>query len=208
MCWNCVNHEIPWVKSAWYRTHDNSHAYACVWYPALDMSGAVVLWYCKGCHGVAIVNVEGNTLWEWVNMGQNNYPGFISEEREWYLLQTLNSVACRFSEFQATPPQGHPSLPSARELFLVVWISRVAEIFQIVIYEITFETHFKLVILLHALNENLTNEDLNTRIDKRKNRWNIHVISCGTLTSRAKPSSNILHPYCLCSFRIFDESHS
>jgi hypothetical protein len=34
----------------------------------------------------------GNTLEEWVIFVHNNFPGIVSEEQEWYLLQRLNSL--------------------------------------------------------------------------------------------------------------------
>jgi hypothetical protein len=83
----------------------------------------------------------------------------------------------------------------------------VAETFKSVIDEMTFATDFKLINLLHAENVNLTHEDLNTSLDEPENRWNIHLVSYDTLTSRAKPSSNGQLSYCSWSFGIFDESH-
>jgi hypothetical protein len=46
---------------------------------------------------------------------------------------------------------------------------RVAETFKTVIDEMTHGTDFKLVNLLHPENTNLTQEDLNTSIDKPEN---------------------------------------
>jgi len=66
----------------------------------------------------------------------------------------------------------------------------VAETFKCVIDEMTHGTDFKLVNMLQAKNMNLTHEDLNTGLDEPENRWNIHLVSYDTLTSRAKPSSN------------------
>jgi len=83
----------------------------------------------------------------------------------------------------------------------------VAETFKTVIDEMTHGTDFKLVNLLHAENANLPHEDLNTSIDKPENRWNIHLVSYDTITSRAKPPSNGQLSYCAWSFGIFDESH-
>jgi hypothetical protein len=83
----------------------------------------------------------------------------------------------------------------------------VAETFKNVINKITHGTKFKLVNLLHAENANLTHEDLNTCIDEPENRWNIHLVSYETLTSRAKPSSNSQLSYCAWSSGIIDESH-
>jgi len=83
----------------------------------------------------------------------------------------------------------------------------VAETFKTVIHEMTHGTDFKLVNLLVAENANLTYEDLNTMIDEPENRWNIHLVSYDTLTSRVKPSSNGRLSHCSWSFGIFDESH-
>jgi len=80
----------------------------------------------------------------------------------------------------------------------------VAETVKTVIHEMTHGTQFELVNLLHAENANLTHKDLNSSIDKPVIRWNIHLVSYHTLTSRAKPSSNGKHFYCVWSFRLFD----
>ena len=96
----------------------------------------------------------------------------------------------RLMEIQKTPPQGHPALTSALEPILVVKMPRAEETFKIVIDEMTFATDFILINLLHAENANLTHEDQNTSIDEPEIRWNIHLVSYDTLTSRAKPSSN------------------
>jgi hypothetical protein len=84
---------------------------------------------------------------------------------------------------------------------------RVAQTFKTGTDEMTLGTDFKLVNLLLANNANLTHEDLNTSIDTPENRWNIHLVSYDTLTSRAKPSSNGRLSHCSWSFGIFDESH-
>ena len=132
----------------------------------------------------------GNTLEEWVNLAQNDFPGIISDEGEWYPLWRQNSVPRRLLEFQSTPPQGHPALTLALESILVVTMPGVAETFKIVIDEMTYGTDFKLMNLLHVENVDLTHEDLNTSIDEPESRWNIYLVSYDTLTSRAKPSSN------------------
>jgi hypothetical protein len=157
--------------------------------------------------GLPLSILWGNTLEEWVILAHNDFPGIVGEEREWYPLQRLNSVPRRLLEIQSTPPHGHPALISALEPILVVTMPGVAETFKSVIDEMTFGTDFKLVNLLHAENANLTHEDLNTSIDEPENRWNIHLVSYDTLTSRAKPSSNGQLSYCSWSFGIFDESH-
>jgi hypothetical protein len=137
----------------------------------------------------------------------NNFPGIVSEEREWYPLQRLNSVPRRLLEIQTTPPYGHPALVSAHELILVVTMPGMAETFKTVIDEMTHGTEFKLVNLFHAEHANVTHENLNTSIAEQENRWNNHHVSFYNLTSRAKPSSNGQLSYCAWSFGILDESH-
>jgi len=157
--------------------------------------------------GLQLSILWGNTLTEEVNMVLNNFPGIVGEEREWYPLQRLNSVPRRLLEIQTTPPHGHPALISAHEPILVVTMPGVAETFKTVIDKMTHGTNFILVNLLPAENANLTHRDLNTSINEPENRWNIHLVSYHTLTSRAKPSSNGWLSHCSCSFGIFDESH-
>ena len=89
-------------------------------------------------------------------------------------------------EIQTTPPDGHPSHLLAPEQILVVTIPGVREICKTVIHEMTCVADFKVVNLLHAENVNLTHMDLNTSIDKLENQWNIHLVSCDTITYRAK----------------------
>ena len=129
----------------------------------------------------------GNTFEEWVILTDNDFPGIVGEEREWYPLQRLKSVPRRLVEIQGTPPHRHPALISAHQPILVVTMPRMAETFNTVIDEMTHATDFKLVNLLHGDHANLTHEDLNTSIDKPEHRWNIHLMSYDTLTSRAKP---------------------
>jgi SNF2 family DNA or RNA helicase len=148
-----------------------------------------------------------NTLQEWVIVLRNNFLGIVGEERGWYPLQRLNSVPRHLLEIQTTPPHGHPALIQALEPFLVVTMPGVAETLKTVIDEMTHRTEFKLVNLLHAENTNLTYQYLNTSIDQPENRWNIHLVSYDTLTSRAKSSSNGQLSYCAWNFGIFDESH-
>jgi len=149
----------------------------------------------------------GNSLEEWVILAHNDFPSIVGEEQEWYLLQRLNSVPRRLLEIQSIPPHAHPALISALELILVVIMPRVAETFKSVIDKMAHGTNFKLVNLLHTDNANLTNEDLNTSIDEPEYRWNIHLVSYDTLTSRVKPASNGQLSYCVWSYGIFDESH-
>jgi len=107
----------------------------------------------------------GNTLKEWVILAHKNFPGIVGEEREWYPLQWLNSVPCRLSEMQTTPPHGHPALVSALEPILVGTMPVVAETFKTVINKMTCWTDFTLVNMLHGKNVNLTPKDLNHSIE-------------------------------------------
>ena len=157
--------------------------------------------------GLPLSILWGNTLAEWVNMVQNDFPGIIGEEWEWYPLLRHNAVPRRLIEIQKTPPPGHTALKSTLEPILVVTMPGVAETLKSVIDEMTFATDFQLINLLHAENVNLTHKDPNTSLDEPENRWNIHLVSYGTLTSRAKPSSNGQLSHCSWSFGIFDESH-
>jgi len=150
---------------------------------------------------------EGNSLEEQVILAHNNFPGIVGDEREWYPLLRLNSVPCHLLEIQTTPPHGDPARISAHKPILAVTMPGVAETLKSVIDEITPGTDFKLVNWLLAESANLTHEDLNTGIDEPENRWNIHLVSYDTSTSRAKPSSNGCLSHGLCSFGIFDESH-
>ena len=140
--------------------------------------------------GLPLSILLGNTLEEWVILADNDFSGIVGEEREWYLLQRVNSVPCRLLEIQTTPPHGYPAFISAHEPILVVIMRRVAETFKTDIDETTHGTDLKLVNSLHPENAYLTHEDLNTSIDEPDNRWNIHLVSYDTLPSRAKPSRN------------------
>ena len=157
--------------------------------------------------GLPLSILWGNTLEQWVILADNDFPGIVSEEREWYPLQRLNSVPRRRLEIQITPPHAYPVLISAHESILVITIPGVAETFKTVIKVKTHGTDFKLVNLLHAKDATLTHEDLSTSIDEPENRWNIHLVSYDILTSRAKPSSNGRLSHCSWSSGIFDESH-
>jgi len=153
--------------------------------------------------GLPLSILWGNTLEEWVRLAHNDFPSIVSEEREWYPLQRLNSVPRCLLEIQSTPPHRDPALISALEPILVVTMPGVAETFKRVIHKMTHGTDFELVNLLQAENANLSHKDLNTSIDEPENRWNIHLVSYDTLTSRAKPSSNGQLSYCAWSFGIF-----
>jgi hypothetical protein len=149
----------------------------------------------------------GNTLEEWVILADNNFPGIIGEEQEWYPLQGLNSVPRCLLEIHTTPPHWHPALISAHEPILVVTMPGVAESFKTLIVKMTPGTDFKLINLLHVDNANRTHENLNTSIDEPEKRCYIHLVSYVMLTSRAKPSSNGRLTHSSCSFGIFDEWH-
>ena len=62
----------------------------------------------------------GNTLEEWINLAQYDFPGIIGDQREWYPLQRQNSVSRHLLEIQSTPLQEHPALTSAFDPILVV----------------------------------------------------------------------------------------
>ena len=157
--------------------------------------------------GLRLLIVRGNTLDAWVNIVQNDFPGVIGEERDWYPLRRHNSVPFCLMEIQNTPPQGHPALTSAHEPILVVTMTGVAETSKSVIDEMTFATDITLINLLNAENANLTHKDMNTSLDEPENRWNIHLVLYDTITSRAKRSSNGQLSHCSWSIGIFDESH-
>jgi hypothetical protein len=142
-----------------------------------------------------------------VILADNDFPGIVGEEREWYPLERLNSVLRHLLEIQTTPPLGYPALISAHEPILVVTMPGVAETFKTVINMMTQGTDFKLVNLWHPEYAYLTHEDLNTSIDELENKWNIHLVSYDTLTSRAKPSSNGQLSHSSWSWGIFDEFH-
>ena len=146
--------------------------------------------------GLPLSILWGNTMEEWVILAHNDFPGIVGEEREWYLLQRLNSVPRHLLEIQTTPSHGDPALISAHEPIMVVTMPGVAETLKTVIDEMTHGTDFKLLNLLLAENAILTHKDLNTSSDEPENRWNIHVVSYDTLTSRAKPSSNGWFSHC------------
>jgi len=98
----------------------------------------------------------GNTLGEWVILVHNNFPGIVGEEREWYLLQNLNSGPCCLMEIQTTPPHGDPALITALEQILVDTMPAVAETVKCVIDGMTDSTGVKLVNMSHSENANLT----------------------------------------------------
>ena len=157
--------------------------------------------------GLQLSILWGNTLAEWENMVQNDFPGIISKERKWYPLRRHNSVPRLLIEIQKTPPQGRPALSFVAEPILVVTMPAVAETFKSVIDEMIFATDFQLINLWHAENVNLTHKDLNTSLDEPENRCSIHLVSYNTFLSRVKPSSNGQLSHCSWSFGIFDESH-
>jgi len=120
----------------------------------------------KDVLGLPLPIFRGNTLYEWVNMAHNDFPGVIGEEQELYPWWRQISVPRRLSEIQTTPLAAHPAHTSALGTILVVTMPGVAEMFRSVIDEMTHGTEFKLVNLLHVDNANLTHNDLNTNIDE------------------------------------------
>jgi hypothetical protein len=83
--------------------------------------------------GLPLTILWRNTLEEWVILGHSDFPGIVGEEREWYLLQGLNSVPHLVLEIQTTPPCKHPALVSAHEPILVVTMPGVAQTIKTVI---------------------------------------------------------------------------
>jgi len=92
----------------------------------------------KSVMGLLLSMLWGNTIGAWASMAQNNFPGIIGEDREWYLLQRLNSVPRCLIDIQTTPPQGHPPLTSALEPILTDTTSGVAEVFKCLINKMTW----------------------------------------------------------------------
>jgi len=119
--------------------------------------------------GLPLCNLWGNTIEQRVTVAHNGFPGIVSEGREWYPLQRINSVPRRLLEIQLTPPHGHPALISSLEPILVVTIPRVGETFKSIIDKMTHGTDFKLGNFLHALNANPTPNDRNTSIEEPEN---------------------------------------
>src|SRR5882757_8668847 len=50
----------------------------------------------------------GNTIKEWVILVHTDFPGIVSQQREWYPLQRLHSVPRRLFKIQPTSPHRHP----------------------------------------------------------------------------------------------------
>ena len=157
--------------------------------------------------GLPLTILLGNTSRQWVNMPQNDLPGIIGEEQEWYPLRTKNSLPCHMSEIQTTPPQGHTPLTSTLEPILMVTMPRVAETLQSIIDEITYGNDFKLIKLFHMENGNHSHNDLNTSIDEPENQWNMHLGFYATWTNWAKQLSNGQHCNCARSVGTFDPCH-
>jgi len=88
--------------------------------------------------GLLLSIVWENSLREWANIAQNDYPRIIGIDWEWYPLQRLNPVPRRLLEIHTTPTHGHQSLTSAIETILVVTMPRGAETFNSVIDEMTY----------------------------------------------------------------------
>jgi len=83
--------------------------------------------------GLTLLILRGITLWEWVNLAQNNFPRIIGDEHKWYPLWRQNSVPCCISAIQSAPLQGHPALTSGFEPIMVVTMPGGAETFNRVI---------------------------------------------------------------------------
>jgi hypothetical protein len=138
----------------------------------------------------------GNTVEEWVMLADDDFPGIVGEQSEWYPHQRLNSVPPHLLQIPTTTPHGHPALILAHEAILVLTMHGVTETFNTVLYEMTHGIKYKPINLLHAKYANLTLKVPHPSIDKPENRRNIHIVLYDTLTSRAKPSSDGRHSHC------------
>jgi hypothetical protein len=98
----------------------------------------------------------------------------------------LNSVPHWLLKIQSTPPHGRLAHISAHDSILLVSLPGVVETFKFALDEMTHRIDFKLVNLWHGENANVTQNDLNTRLDEPENQWNVHLVSYHTLTLRAK----------------------
>jgi len=78
-------------------------------------------------------------------------------------------------EIQTTEIHWYPALASANEPCLGVTMPIVTGTIKTVINEMTHGNEFKLVNWWHTKNANLSQEGLNTSIDKLEIRWNIHL---------------------------------
>ena len=92
--------------------------------------------------GLPLSMLWRNTLEDWLMLAQNNFPGIVSENQEWYPLWGLNSVPHHMLQIQASPPHGHPALASALKQILVITVPGVAETMKHVIDEMTPGTGF------------------------------------------------------------------
>jgi hypothetical protein len=91
-----------------------------------------------------------NTLEEWLNLAQNDFPGIVGDKQECFPLRRQYSVPHCLFEIQSTPLQGHPVLTSGFEPPLVVTNPGVAETFTSVINKMPYGTDLKLINLLHG----------------------------------------------------------
>ena len=80
--------------------------------------------------GLPLTIYWGNSLADWVNMVQNEFPGIICEEQELYPLRRHNSLPRHLIDILKTPLQGHPALISILEPILLVTMPRVEERFK------------------------------------------------------------------------------
>jgi hypothetical protein len=87
--------------------------------------------------GLPLSILWGNTLEERGILADNDFPGIVGEEWEFYPLKRLISVPHHLLEIQTTPPHGHLALSSAHEPIFVVTLLAVAETFKTVYDEMT-----------------------------------------------------------------------
>jgi hypothetical protein len=140
-------------------------------------------------------------------MVQNNSPHNISEEQEGYTLQRYNSLHWSCWEMQTTSLDTNSVKLPGLESLVKVSMPWLLLIFVRLFNVINDWADYKLLNIFHIRNANLTHNDLNARIDKQENWWNVHNDSYSTLKSRATLLGNGRLSYCLWSIGMFIQSH-
>jgi len=104
----------------------------------------------KAVMGLPLSMLWGNTLEERVMLAHNDLPSIVGEDREWYVVQILNSVPRCLLEIQTTRSHRHPAWILALQPISVVTMPGMAETFKPAIDEMTHVTDFILINLLHV----------------------------------------------------------
>ncbi|KAF8544412.1 hypothetical protein BDD12DRAFT_801333 [Trichophaea hybrida] len=149
----------------------------------------------------------GQTLDEWINQVQNDYPTVPPEERGWYPLTKKNPVPHWLLKMKTTLSYVHICLVLAHKSILIVTLPGICKTFKSVIKDMSYNTDFTIIDLLDPNHYNLTNDDMKASTDEPEQRWNINLKSNDTLMALAKPNGQRLLTKCAWSFAIFDESH-